>query len=1827
MKWGIILIFIFVFTGCLPEQTVQTTSSDEASSTDSTSTDDSTTNVVFNSTINFLNSGISSKVLTVDYDNTKTVYLIGDQVHNYLSSTDNYKSDYCLEVRFTAGSSKTPKRLRVKVSPAYSNVISQGKITRFFRVNMGTDSGNTFCDRPSLERVNGVSVTIQSGDSDYDGSVGTSDIDLVYKTQDICSDCLNIITSSSVILYKNNDNDTSSKTSDDYLERVDTSSIAYSDLTMRVDMNGNSDDGQSTCNETLCSSQGFDCCVEGQCVNEKSIKVAGVNADPTGFVEAEQEKYTDANWYKKYPQYYYICLEQPPTDTDNGGGDDEPTDPIGDADDRLEELTSDYNCLEDLSANSSSDPFHLDFSTGSPTCSVCSGSNAVTCTQEVMERLYENCGCSESSLTDAINICPAYTYDPVYQTDSSGQETTTVIAYTCNTPAVSETPLPFSDLEVTVNSRSAPHRFFNTDGEEINPLETIPSGTDTTQEGTEFTYLDDYYIFPKNGDFNMNSILGQMNIELTNARPAVKIDVEFDKQYLISTRSGTYISCPTCAKDPWFSNFSAFPTAASGVGLQAIGYTTRRDTFETNTTLGNYEDTKFNRACYVPPTMLPFSHNQNSDAQTQRQNRLQTQAALFVNGYQKDWYGFNRGALIGSFDGVTWFAVGKGRRVRATSDKLYLAINAPFADLASPSDHVVAVQEYDFVSTAPLHDFLPDEEINSSNQNEAGSCQYWHQCETDTDCITKLGWEYACADVSLTQTAWPDFNPIGASEEANAQQTGTIAEFLQQGTLPPSDSTKRCVYRGAGSPCRVDYENISDEGVRKHLTCAPNFYCEGLASANSFNSEVARFGRGLDELIESKNHYYGMDANILGRPKHYIDTGSLSSLPTATQTALEANLLLLDSSGSGQFGLCRPGKKLPSYSGTSNTVDWDPADQHAAPDSEGRTDFISQIGGCNSALYTDLRYSSCPMLDEDGNYVQTQDDFIDGNFTLSDVGSGLSKSFVVERLSYSQNACGLESLSDDITVTSSMDSEALSQYSAFKTIEADPLTDSGTIIEATFARDACFRKAGAVCHTDLDCSPNRMMASVVDLVDDSYFGNLAEKSYYEEYLICGQAKEEPVAGSSDYYDFDMSNNRCCRPIGESLTMYTEDSPNAEESQGLTTHIFGSLNPTSATRYSRYSSADATVNSVTKESNLIRPTANTDDFDGNGILDNTTNITNLLQWKTIHSAASKTCCGGGWVREFEDGTNDWSVTNRLNISLSNFQCLNYRSELYRTEDAASLGLSQNILDKEKVDYCGDPSVNSENDTHESGCIQHSIAPITTIGSITKPRLNLSTATGLISTNPDYMNSIWDDNLYSYSQLQDAMDGTFNPFLDWDNDDPQEVVKKFMKVYVPSYITFDTISTDITVEMTDPTNDSGTANLTCTEVVPDGNDYTCSSTTGGTDENGGLCWAQIAGTPTAPTSLWDAGKCAGPNACCYTYNPSTRILSVGYSDDLWQDPNNYGKFDMFLTLSGWNPIGTLGGEQWYTSNTTRFPTTPLVDDASAIAGRRGATPGNALYYLEKLAKFEYLGIPQMTYEPLYCNDNYQKMVPGIFKEEVDGSPLKTVMDFINHPRTFVDDNADTPWQTDSAGGSSNASSLNVNMAATQELVDRPQIFSDNQFKCCLELGTSIDEGSDQSMCCSGFADEDEELSAEASANGENVDGKVFCKLPTGTNLHVYFNKFVSSEGLSSEIGTTPLEEEDFDSVTGEPEQSQDVYNKLVAIGERFCANNTTRRGAVIGNFPGQPSGTRPDLNASATINSIADSNKDIGSANSTIQGAQVYGLGFKWNHHIYCDLGNN
>lgn len=64
--------------------------------------------------------------------------------------------------------------------------------------------------------------------------------------------------------------------------------------------------------------------------------------------------------------------------------------------------------------------------------------------------------------------CPAYTYKPVFEKDADGIDTDTVTSYVCITPPDDKTPLPFQNLEVIVSSKTAPHRFFNELGEELN---------------------------------------------------------------------------------------------------------------------------------------------------------------------------------------------------------------------------------------------------------------------------------------------------------------------------------------------------------------------------------------------------------------------------------------------------------------------------------------------------------------------------------------------------------------------------------------------------------------------------------------------------------------------------------------------------------------------------------------------------------------------------------------------------------------------------------------------------------------------------------------------------------------------------------------------------------------------------------------------------------------------------------------------------------------------------------------------------------------------------------------------------------------------------------------------------------------------------------------------------------------------------------------------------------------------------------------------------------------------------------------------------------------
>ena len=83
------------------------------------------------------------------------------------------------------------------------------------------------------------------------------------------------------------------------------------------------------------------------------------------------------------------------------------------------------------------------------------------------------------------------------------------------------------------------------------------------------------------------------------------------------------------------------------------------------------------------------------------------------------------------------------------------------------------------------------------------------------------------------------------------------------------------------------------------------------------------------------------------------------------------------------------------------------------------------------------------------------------------------------------------------------------------------------------------RRAGSVCHTDLDCSPNKFHAEVAETYGLDAFGDTqAEKDYWEQHLVCGQ-KDRPPYISGFYFDsYDIRKNRCCREVGKEITMYT-----------------------------------------------------------------------------------------------------------------------------------------------------------------------------------------------------------------------------------------------------------------------------------------------------------------------------------------------------------------------------------------------------------------------------------------------------------------------------------------------------------------------------------------------------------------------------------------------------------------------------------------------------------------------------------------------------------------
>ena len=1675
-----LLLVLFFLVSCLP--TAQVSKGNLASTEGETSGGPNGGGVAIPEAVtswNYLNAtGLS---ITINVSNLNNAYIVGSGVETFLSSSSNFSNmNYCLVSSFSLGG--VPYELRTRIVPISYYDFTSKRTVRVLRVD--------FNDVPNSASLCGGTLNVRDVNGNYITDL-TSPPTPRYDPSQVCPTCTSTLTSTKVRIFKK----------DGDLFELASSAVNLISLGLKVDPNNNSTGGIGSCTNSECVSRGFNCCLDNQCVNDGATRPSARTQYYSQWQVAEQERIQNPLAYINYPHIYYVCgTTVPPgngsTGGSSGGG-------SGGYDAAFEQLKKDYVCVEHIKSQSKMDPFHNEIlSRATP---YTPAANCLTAStdedkfmhfKKVIERLYKTCGCSRSELSAMIESCPAYEYD-VILTDANGVPT----KIDCYTPPTSPT-IP-SQQTVTVNSRSAPHRFF----ESVNGLEkdivagdrTYVSGGVTTeyvQEGDAFEYLDSGKVLPVQADFGMNSILGSMKVSLDQALPAKTVNVELDQVYLIATTSGYYTPCPSCAKDSWLSSLSAFPSSASGTGLQAVGHTTSRDSLSTNFTGGNYEDTIFGRACWLPPTMIPFTHLEKSTVKEQREERLKAQAALYVNGYQRDWYGFNKGALIGSFDGVTWFAIGKGRIVKSTSKKLFLAINAPFADLASPTQHIVNVYNYDGQSGAAQVDYDPEFHQSHPYQNEAGNCQAHHMCETDTDCVTKLGWEYACSDVRELQTKWPTFDVEG-NEKAGAGPITTIDQILQQKRFP-SSSTKRCVYRGAGALCITNSANITDLNKRKNFTCAPNFYCSNMNSGSNFNSKVARYAANLEDIPVPKNHIFGQDANILGRPLHY--NGESILFPSSSRTSIIENIKAYEPLASGNAGVCRPGKALPT---TANQVSMsNPFNQHMIPDGARRSDFINQIASCNSTLFNEYRYSSCPVIGSDGNYEMFSSTTLPAGHHLR---------------ARNQNSCGLDSLHSSASLGNTADNLLI--HSAFRSIEAKPLNDQ-LIAEPTFARDACMRRAGQVCHTDLDCSPGKLHGEIVDTLALAYFGNESERSFYRESLVCGQSNPKPLSSDAEAFkNYDMSLNRCCREVGKDLTTVTTDTPRSTRSgefetytEGLKASLAPGINPKDPKRYSRL----ATVENLGTTTRPIL-TANHNRTTGFDIPTGVPNILQPQQWKTLNEANSETCCGGGWIRKFSDGSNDWTKRDRLYFDVSNFSCLNSRTALLTNPaDMAphygnSAFIAQNLISQDYGEYCRDA-------THsDSGCAQYSFK-----NNSNTEDAPVSNAYGSFTINtvtPNFTGG----NLDNYF-LPKSADNNSAVIIDYSA--TGTTARRNITMKMPSF-----------VSLTHFDNLYPGSEPTISMVSHDGAALNCTRTPG--------LYAAI----TGPTS---AGTCAA-GTCCYAYDKTTRILKAA--------SNGVGAFTN-------KRVGI------------RFS----VGSAGSGGLITRASPGSNAYYLSRLGRLELSGIPQIAIEPLYCSDNYDRLVPGIFKPGIT-----TFSDFINPNNSFS-----------SAG----------KYYTTHHALEAEPVFSADEFKCCMPLGKTT---TDTSKCCSGFG-----------LPQDTTNRKFTCALPAGTDLMVYFNSFVSNEGRGADKPGGGLVENDFNPLTGEPKLETAVNSKIMALGREYCEKGAFRQGGAFGLFEPEPQTAGSNL--SNRIYGIVDSSRDngqISNAGATYNtGYTAFINGFRWNHHIYC-----
>ena len=230
---------------------------------------------------------------TINGDTQEVIYIRGEAIHTYLSNPNgsqfNYDSTFCLVASYNTSGVK--KHVRARAVPIDFYNFSLQKKERLLRVDLpkstenGTSCGGLVYQRDQFANpISGVCrdqnnanilVPAYKNKSDCENNsftwniepIGTLATDIALTPSDLClGSCSAKYTAENLSLFKVSANSIAET------GYIPSSELDISTINLRFDLSNNTTDPVNQCDLSACQAKGFDCCLDGQCVNDGTLK-------------------------------------------------------------------------------------------------------------------------------------------------------------------------------------------------------------------------------------------------------------------------------------------------------------------------------------------------------------------------------------------------------------------------------------------------------------------------------------------------------------------------------------------------------------------------------------------------------------------------------------------------------------------------------------------------------------------------------------------------------------------------------------------------------------------------------------------------------------------------------------------------------------------------------------------------------------------------------------------------------------------------------------------------------------------------------------------------------------------------------------------------------------------------------------------------------------------------------------------------------------------------------------------------------------------------------------------------------------------------------------------------------------------------------------------------------------------------------------------------------------------------------------------------------------------------------------------------------------------